>query len=495
LIAKAKNRVEFQLKQADKETKVVTGSWSQKRRGKMSRQQFLQQVIGVLLVGVLLVGCESAARTPLAEALIATSVPKQPTPTPPNERQILSDSDTINTLYLESSLSSIYDVDTDTHFVGSKVHVKHNTDINPVSQLKSFLSENSEKYHLNGSDDLVDIELYNPSEYHVEFESSPINYMESGTRVFPKIESRSFTQSYRGIEFIDKITALAYENQVFTVVGEISLKSNVKNRIDDLLRKPILSALDAQKYIPAGDPIGNKDIQISNGLWDKVFFTGDKIVRAFVLDSGKIAVIDVIEGELAWIQDQTSFPREELEFPRQESEITPTRLLKLNRSEDPFWFSPINPPPPGTPVGWIPNVVWGPTNSGGNVPTNTIDSTIIAIDVENSVGYDGVGDPSKSYGILGRNISYPPNPFVPYLKEPDNWDPTTAIVLDPSHPLYLYPSYVPIYGNYILGSENRIQHFGSPSHSGILAESQERYETLFTEAAKALEITYDPTFL
>lgn len=48
----------------------------------MSHQQFLQPVIGVLLVMVFIVGCGAPAATPVAEAPLATPTPEPPTATP-----------------------------------------------------------------------------------------------------------------------------------------------------------------------------------------------------------------------------------------------------------------------------------------------------------------------------------------------------------------------------------------------------------------------------
>ena len=133
--------------------------------------------------------------------------------------------------------------------------------------------------------------------------------------------------------------------------------------------------------------------------------------------------------------------------------------------------------------------------AGDSIPAHTIDSTIINIDVPNSLEYDGPGQSGRSYGILGRDVSYYfQENRDPHIRDPRSWDPRTALLRDPSNPSYRFPALVPIYGDYVEGTENTLRYQIPPPYLPIRTHVRERYETLFSEAAKALEFTHDPAF-
>ena len=195
----------------------------------------------------------------------------------------------------------------------------------------------------------------------------------------------SFAQMYRGVELPERIKALIVDSRLFAISGKVIAKSTVNNKIDSLLTRPLLSADDARKLAPESESIGSENLQSANGLLNRIFFIDNKLVRAFACTSGKLIIIDIVDGKVAWTVSQRSFCKAEsdpankhpfdigqsklpiqssLTSPLPETPISgsfeantsPTKILRLKRNGYPFWFTlPTTDPL----LGWIPLAIKG----------------------------------------------------------------------------------------------------------------------------------------
>ena len=217
------------------------------------------------------------------------------------------------------------------------------TPTNASQTLLQFIKGNLGEFSVKDTADFMEFQLLDSMALDGDNEQINLHSENPNNQILPKIKAFTFSQTHDGVESIDKLTALVYNKNIFSLTGKVWSKSDFNSKVKNTVKSSFMDVRRASQFLQNNDSLASKELQISNGVFNKVFFANGRTVRAFVCKSGDIQVMDAQTGELAWIQNENS-------FCRQAPTSRPTRLLSLRRSEDPFWFNPISPSSGGLPM-------------------------------------------------------------------------------------------------------------------------------------------------